>query len=365
MYKYLLAFLLFVNFLSAQIPDGYYDGTEGLIGEDLKATLHEIIDDHIEFPYTSGGTDTWDILKETDRDPDNPDNVILFYTGWSVDGEQEYNSGNGWSREHVWAKSHGDFGTAIGPGTDVHHLRPCDISVNSARGNKDFDNGGSEYIDGDGPTGCFSDADSWEARDEVKGDVARMIFYMAVRYEGDNGEIDLEMVDYVNSAPDPYHGKFSTLMEWNLFDPVDEFEQNRNDIIYEDYQGNRNPFIDHPEFASNIWGETNADDPPELPVLFQLNQNYPNPFNPSTMISFQVSGDREHNTANLTIYNMKGQIVKNFPISFDTAQESNGIVHSLIWDGFDDSNRPVTSGIYFYKLKIGTSEQTRKMILLK
>jgi len=81
-----------------------------------------------------------------------------------------------------------------------------------------------------------------------------MIFYMAVRYEGDSGELDLEMADYVNTAPDPLHGKFSTLMQWNLFDPVDEFEQNRNDVIY-DYQENRNPFIDHPEYALLIWGD--------------------------------------------------------------------------------------------------------------
>jgi len=254
MIKYLLVILLGCNLLFAQVPDGYYDDAEGLSGDDLKASLHEIIDDHNEFPYSSGSTDVWDILKETDRDPDNSSNVILFYTGWSVNAAQEYNNGSGWNREHVWAKSHGDFGTSPGPGTDVHHLRPTDISVNSARGNKDFDNGGTEYIDGDGATGCNSDNNSWEPRDSEKGDVARMIFYMAVRYEGDSGELDLEMADYVNTAPDPLHGKFSTLMQWNLFDPVDEFEQNRNDVIY-DYQENRNPFIDHPEYALLIWGD--------------------------------------------------------------------------------------------------------------
>ncbi|MDP8204911.1 MAG: endonuclease [Candidatus Tenebribacter mawsonii] len=116
--------------LHADIPEGYYYSAAGLSGEDLKSALHDIIDDHVEFPYTSTSTDTWDILKETDRDPNNPDNVILIYTGWSVDAAQEYNNGQGWSREHVWAKSHGDFGTAIGAGTDVHNLRPCDISVN-------------------------------------------------------------------------------------------------------------------------------------------------------------------------------------------------------------------------------------------
>ncbi len=360
-------FIIFISVtLFAQIPEGYYDDAEGLTGEDLKAALHEIIDDHVEFPYTSGSTDTWDILKETDRDPENPDNVILLYTGWSVDAEQEYNNGSGWSREHVWAKSHGDFGTSPGAGTDVHHLRPADISVNSARGNKDFDNGGSEYLDSGVPTGCYSDSDSWEPRDEVKGDVARMIFYMAVRYEGDSGELDLELADYVNTAPNPLHGKFSTLMEWHAIDPVSVFEENRNDIIYEDYQGNRNPFIDHPEYAQAIWVETGTEDLVIIP-MFQLEQNYPNPFNPSTVISFyfntEYNGQAE--STELLICNNRGQLVKSHNLSFDSSQNDIGISYSYIWNGTDNKNQPVPSGMYFYTLKAGDFSQTRKMILIK
>jgi len=177
--KYIIIISLFLfSSLYADIPAGYYDSASGLSGETLKSALHNIIDDHTEFTYTSTATDVWDILKETDQDPDNADNVILLYTGWSVNAAQEYNNGQGWSREHVWPQSHGNFGTARGVGTDVHHLRPCDISVNSARGNDDFDNGGTEYIDGDGPTGCYTTSLTWEPRDAVKGDVARMIFYI-------------------------------------------------------------------------------------------------------------------------------------------------------------------------------------------
>jgi endonuclease I len=259
--KYLpLLFLLFINtIVSAQIPSGYYDSASGLSGDNLKSTLHNIIKDHKEFSYTSTSTDIWDILKESDMDTANSANVILFYSGWSVNAAQEYNDGSGWSREHVWAKSHGDFGTDKGAGTDAHHLRPCDISVNSARGNDDFDNGGDFYIDGDGATTCKTDADSWEARDEVKGDVARMLFYMAVRYEGDNGEPDLELVDAVNTVVlnttgKGYHGKLSTLLEWHKADPVDSFEINRNNVIYS-FQENRNPFIDHPEYVDKVWGD--------------------------------------------------------------------------------------------------------------
>ena len=78
---------------------------------------------------------------------------------------------------------------------------------------------------------------------------------MVVRYEGENGEVDLEMVNYADSSPsgEPYHGVQSTLYSWHVADAVSSFEQNRNDVIYS-YQGNRNPFIDHPEYANYLWG---------------------------------------------------------------------------------------------------------------
>ncbi len=244
----IIIFILAASALAADPPPGYYDGTEGLFGEDLKAVLNDIIDNHMTISYDA----VWNALKETDKDPDNPENVILLYTGWSVT-----NTGYPtWNREHVWAQSHGNLGTSMGPGTDLHHLKPCDPGVNSSRGNKDFDYSSTPH-----PVaiGCYYDDDSWEPRDEVKGDVARMIFYMATRYEGEGGELDLEVVDAVNTAPAPEHGKLSALLEWNDFDPPDDFEMNRNDVIFENYQFNRNPFVDHPHFVNLIWQETTAD----------------------------------------------------------------------------------------------------------
>ncbi len=349
--KYIIITLFLFSSLYADIPEGYYDGTEGLTGEDLKTTLHDIIDDHVEFPYTSTSTDTWDILKETDRDPDNPDNVILIYTGWSVDAAQEYNNGAGWSREHVWAKSHGDFGTSPGAGTDVHHLRPCHIIVNSSRGNKDFDNGGEEYVVPNvGPTGCYATTYTWEPRDAVKGDVARMIFYMATRYEGDSGEPDLEVVDYAPSAPnlEPVHGVLSALFQWHIDDPVDEWEEYRNDIIYEDYQQNRNPYIDHPEFVELIFNPVSAEDHQVSPD-FNMISNYPNPFNPSTTINFTI---KEGETGILSVYNLKGQLIE--------SNEFNAGKHNYIWNADNQS-----SSVYLYKLQTGSLIETKKMLLLK
>ena len=192
----------------------------------------------------------WDALKDTDQDPANSSNVILLYTGRSQSKATNGGGVDDWNREHVWAKSHGDFGTATGPGTDVHHLRPTDVTVNSARGNKDFDLGGTQSAEA---PGNYTDADSWEPRNAVKGDVARMIMYMAVRYEGGDGFADLEMNNLVNNGTAPYMGKMSVLLEWNRIDPPDAFEQRRNQRIYERWQGNRNPFVDHPEYADAIW----------------------------------------------------------------------------------------------------------------
>ncbi|WP_239673515.1 endonuclease [Mangrovibacillus cuniculi] len=225
----------------------YYNTAEGKTGATLKSALHTIIDDHTELSYDN----VWDALRYTDQDPRNSNNVILLYTGRS---QSKYDNGglvDQWNREHVWAKSHGDFGTTMGAGTDLHHLRPTDVSVNSSRGNKDFDYGGTQHSEA---LGNYTDSDSWEPRDAVKGDVARMLFYMAVRYEGDVfDEVDLELNEYVNNGSAPFHGKLSVLKQWHAQDPVDDFERNRNEIIFSKYQGNRNPFIDRPEWVEAIW----------------------------------------------------------------------------------------------------------------
>ncbi|MBS4191141.1 endonuclease [Bacillus sp. FJAT-49705] len=230
--------------------DGYYDPAAGKTGADLKLALHKIISEQTKISYSQ----VWEALKETDEDPNNEDNVILIYKGESRPKSSNGGNVGQWNREHVWAQSHGGFGTNNGPGTDLHHLRPSDVQINSTRGNLDFDNGGNPVS---GCDGCFKTSNSWEPPDRVKGDVARMLFYMDVRYEGTNGEIDLELNDKVGNGNSPYHGKLSVLLEWNNQDPVDDFERNRNNIIYEKWQHNRNPFIDHPEWAQMIWEKAN------------------------------------------------------------------------------------------------------------
>lgn len=235
-----------------QIPSGYYNSAAGLSGSSLKSALHNIIDDHTALEYQ----DVNEALMVTDEDPQNSNNVILLYTGWSYPKTYYGNNYNEWNNEHTWSKSHGGFGDNPPEGTDLHHLRPCDASVNSTKNNRDFSKGTTQYFDSGVPTGCYTAQYIWEPRDADKGDVARMMFYMAVRYEGDNGEENLELVSYVNTAPagQPLYGNLDTLLKWHDQDPVSAWEISRNNKIYYQYQGNRNPFIDHPEYVDLIWG---------------------------------------------------------------------------------------------------------------
>ena len=262
-----IIFLLFSPFFVTSLigqPQDYYNSAKNKKGEDLKSALHNIIKNHTLFPYTSSSTDVWDILKLTDRDTSDTTLVELIYSGDKINGAQEYNNGSGWTREHIWAKSRGDFGTSLGAGTDVHALRPCNNSINSTRNNRAFDeciNCNKVNYQGS-PSGNFTDNNLWtfEPRNEVKGDIARMLFYMATRYEQEDG-VDLELDDTIRSNTDklPKHGVLTTLLYWNEIDSVDEKEERRNEIIYSKFQKNRNPYIDYPELAYYVFGAKKND----------------------------------------------------------------------------------------------------------
>jgi endonuclease I len=236
----------------------YYADIYGF-GSTLKSNLHELLRTTHTTQYSYSALLTQ--IPYTDEDPANVYNIIEIYTGWSVNKDDFGGGTADWNREHTWSKSHGDFGDTAPAGTDLHHLRPCDSTVNSAKSNKDFDAGGSAYTDSSPPsgysgdTGCYTTADTWEPRDEDKGDTARMIMYMAVRYEGTDTSYDLEIVDHVYTDAGenlPYYGKLAMLLNWHVQDPPDAREAQRNERIHE-RQGNRNPFIDVPVYAQYIW----------------------------------------------------------------------------------------------------------------
>lgn len=227
-------------------------------------------------------SEAWTALTKTDEDPLNGDNVILFYRGISLakssngSGSQSSNPDN-WNREHVWAKSHGFPSSSAYAYTDIHHLRPTDISVNSSRGNLDFDYSDSPLAES--PANRV-DGDSFEPRDSVKGDVARIILYMDTRYAGnDSITPDLEVVNRLTNTGEAKLGKLCALLSWNENDPVDEFEQERNNTIYE-FQGNRNPFIDHPEWISLIYTQSCSGEEPTGPT--EPEPTDPEPTDPPT-----------------------------------------------------------------------------------
>ncbi len=307
-----IMFICFTSWAYSQIPDDYYKSAEGLKGEELKTALHKIIRGHKQYIYSGKETDVWDILKESDRDSVNPDNIILIYTGKSINANDNYHAKN-WNREHVWAKSHGNFGTEIGEGTDVHAIRPCTPKVNSARSNYDFAEGGEPYILDGEDTGCKLTSNSWEPRDEVKGDIARMIFYMATRYEGNyeaDGEeieeLDLEIIDYVRSYKDKkqVHGKLSDLLKWHKQDPVDSMEIRRNEVVFK-YQKNRNPFIDHPEFVNLIYDNLPATGINSLSNVYIV-KAYPNPAKSFIIVEFN-NNIGKNDKVELQIFDISGK----------------------------------------------------------
>jgi len=177
--------------------------------------------------------DRHDHLYTADADPSNNDNVILLYSGVSTD-KREYMSGNNsyspqtFNTEHVYPQSHLGDGNAKG---DLHHLRACNGNINGARGNLAF-------TDGSGTFGTKSGA--WFPGDDWRGDVARMILYVNLRYDEPlNGDISTDGVEL--------------FLKWNVEDPVSAIEIQRNDVIAA-AQGNRNPFIDNPYLVTVIFG---------------------------------------------------------------------------------------------------------------
>lgn len=228
--------------LIAQSAPAYYSGINFTkTGNELKNELAALITSTHTTTISYSQLQT--LLKSSDVDPDNPSNLLLIYGSQSSGTHQRSRSINGsWNREHVYAKSKGtpNLGTS-GPGSDGHHLRPADNTLNSTRGNLSFD-------DGTGAMAYKTSRGGWYPGDEWKGDVARILMYMYVRYNTRCLPLNITF------APSTYSADFpDILLKWNAEDPVSQFEIQRNNIVAQT-QHNRNPFIDNPYLATVIWG---------------------------------------------------------------------------------------------------------------
>jgi len=280
-----LALTVFVALSPALAQGTYYANVDTSSAATLRVTLHTLIDDHTRFPYTASSTDTWNVLELAQQDPANAGRILDIYRNRSF---VKVGGGNAsYEREHVWPKSYGfpdDDGLNM-PYTDCHMLWLCDGGYNGARSNIPFGActaSCAEYVTDSnngqgGGAGVFPGQSNWTSgantsgRYQVwsgrQGDAARALFYAAIRYEGGvHGvtgvmEPDLELTDNLgqiaawNTGQNEafgYMGRLDVLFAWHLSDPPDAFERRRNDVVA-GFQGNRNPFIDHPEWVECVF----------------------------------------------------------------------------------------------------------------
>ncbi|SEL02434.1 Endonuclease I [Pseudoxanthomonas sp. GM95] len=269
-------------------PGDYYSKVNTSSPSQLRCSLHETIKGHTAYPYSGSGTSTWSILEIADENPADSSKVLDVYKNHSytkVSDRAGTGSGTTYNREHTWPNSlgfgsaTGDMGLPYAPYTDTHMLFLTDTAYNADRGNKPYadctsgcgerateanngEGGGSGAYPGNSnwvksPDGNQGSFEVWGAH---KGDVARAVMYMAIRYEGGDdpstgqSEPDLELTDdrskiVITSSSPAYMGLLSTLLAWSAADPPDDVERARNEVIYS-FQGNRNPFVDHPEWAT-------------------------------------------------------------------------------------------------------------------
>lgn len=288
-------------------PSGYYDGLDLQSGAALEQALQDII---AEEGVVRGQTysDIIDVLEEADQNPENSNQVWLVYTEQGrakLDYQTTSNNFGTWNREHTFPRSLAGYSSIdlddIRDGKDVywnttadslrhgnsdaHALRAADEPENSSRGNQHY----GQY---NGPTGTAG---------SFKGDVARSVLYMQIRYNGLSIENGFPSVS-------GQMGDLATILDWHRNDPPDDFEMNRNNVVYE-WQFNRNPFIDQPDLVEYIWGNQ---------VGMQWNQFlsasefsaqaikvYPNP----ATDKLYVSGIKQN--YNVSVFSSEGQEVLN------------------------------------------------------
>ena len=285
MLKKLLSFyfLLFISLITFSQETYYSDVDIDLYGTNLKDALAaKIIATHTKtLEYTSNGPDVWDATRTTDENPANTSEVILFY-GWENGTDQDITNDFSrsknlqdcgtncndfvWNREHIFPKSLANpiLDTNIpGPATDAHHLRAADRGRNSARNNRKYGRGlgNSNYSSLDFHEGLDGpNTAAWYPGDDWKGDAARMIMYMYMRY----GAVCLPTAVGVGSKEFTEDEMIDLFLQWNVEDPVSDIEIARNEYHENtsNYaaQGNRNPFIDNPYLATRIWGGDSAED---------------------------------------------------------------------------------------------------------
>jgi len=334
-------------------PPGYYSSLEGLSGNALKQELQNIIANPAVVRLHSYA-DIWEILRTSDRNPLNNNQVWCMYIEAPMAKLDQQNTSSivgKWNREHIFPQSRGGFSVAEGDTadginvwlptnatatvdgvSDAHHIRAENGQENSSRNNKNFGTVNSSTVYA-GPTGTQG---SW------RGDVARALFYMAVRFESLN-VVNGDPVELSSGNPSYQIGDLATLLTWNTSDPRDDFEMNRNNYIYT-WQMNRNPFIDHPSLADYIFGANfgqswSATLSTQTPIENKV-AVYPNPASDYLIVSGLDGASK------VEIYTITGQLVQT--------------------ESFENETRiklDLNVGMYLVKVTNGVQTSTKKIIV--
>lgn len=337
------------------IPSGYYDSLEGLSGAALKQAVQDIIANPSVVRLHSYA-DIWDIIRTADQNPANSNQVWCMYIESpmaKIDQQVGSSIVGKWNREHIFSQSRGGFevssndsadginfwsstnaASVVDGVSDAHHIRAENGQENSSRNNKNFGTVTSATVYA-GPTNSQG---SW------RGDVARALFYMAVRFNG---------LNVVNGDPSEYLpstttasgniGDLATLLNWNTIDPRDDFEMNRNNYIYT-WQMNRNPFIDLPLLANYIFG-ANFGQPWSANLTTQNPVQNKIVVHPNPAKDYLVMSGLEGN-AIAKIYTLTGQLIQHIEFENEIKLNLN-----------------CKAGMYLVEITNGSQTTTKKIIV--
>jgi len=299
--------------LSAQIPNGYYDSAQGLTGQNLRSALRDIIDGHTSVTYDN----LWTRFQTTDKKANGKvwdmystkaDGTFAYEFSYTSDQCGSYNSeADCYNREHSFPASWFDDDAPMY--TDLFHLYPTDGYVNNRRSNYPFGEvGTATWTSTNGSKLGSSNYPGYsstvfEPIDEFKGDFARSYFYMLTRYMSNISSFNSDMLlgsDFATWAK-------NMLLEWNTLDPVSQKEIDRNNAVY-NIQHNRNPFIDHPEWAVSIWN-------PSAGINNMAGKKVQIWYQNQTLYWSTYQGVKS-----IEVYNVLGQKIKTIPVQAANSQ---------------------------------------------
>lgn len=370
---YLLLFLL-INFslLNAQAPNGYYSSADGLVGSALKTELKEIIDDidngdgssvHADQGYGalwvayqnqgSGDLDSYNAYEN--------DNTILDIYSENPDSTDPYNftpvndqcgnyqdEGDCYNREHTVPQSFFDSDSPMR--NDYHSTFPTDGKVNGFRGTLPYGEVGNAFntTANGSKIGASSSAgysgNVFEPVDEFKGDIARALFYFATRYEDqlNNSNWDDPDNNFLSDDSSQFYDQWliDVLLAWHQQDPVSQKEIDRNNNGFS-HQGNRNPYVDHPEYVIAVWDEENFSTEEFSAVDIRFSSN------PITNGQLGLTLENA-NEGKMELYDITGKKIREFRIS-----GKQQVLHLEF----------LANGLYIAKFSFGDKRISKKLIL--